>query len=199
MSNKNYIEKPLSKKQLKLLSIILVFIFSFMFYVCGSVFFEELSNIDKIRNGHIYIGNRDLAFGAIFFFPILAVLNYMFVLVLMDKFKDHIMKLLIKITFISIPIMIIASLMYSFWIGSQLRGHGYSHCTWYDSATRGTPTIWVKSDRYCQERASLINYDLLKYLDKFDNEGTEPSSTELNSIIVELLEKNPFYQRAQGL
>jgi hypothetical protein len=197
--DKIYIEKPLDKKQLKVLSLVLILIFSFMLYVCGSVFFEELSNIDKIRDGHIYIGNRDLAFGAIFFTPVLVILDYMFILAIMDKFKDNVMKLFIKTTIMAIPIMIIASIMYSFWIGSQLRGHGYSHCTWYDSPTRGTPTIWVKSEKYCQERAVLINYDLLQYFDKFDNEGMEPSNKALDLAIIELLEINPFYKREKGL
>ncbi|MFS1424366.1 hypothetical protein [Shewanella sp. 10N.286.48.B5] len=199
MNNRNYIEKPVSKRQLKVLSVVLISIFSFMFYVCGSIFFEEISNIAKIRDGHIYIGNRDLAFGSIFFFPVLAVLNYMLVLVIMDKFKDHVMKLFIKVAIISIPVMIVASIIYSFWIGSQLRGHGYSHCTWYDSPTRGTPVIWVKSERYCQERANLINYDLLIYFDKFDNEGKEPSNKELDLTVIEMLENNLFYQREHGL
>ncbi|MCL1046436.1 hypothetical protein L2737_14050 [Shewanella electrodiphila] len=199
MSNKSYIEKPISKKQLKVLSALLVSIFSFMFYVCGSVFFEELSNIEKIRDSHIYIGNRDLAFGAIFFIPVLAVPDYMFILVLLDKFKDNVMKLFIKIAIISIPVMIISSITYSFWIGSELRANGYSHCTLYDSPTRGAPVIWVKSDRYCQKRAVLIEYDLLKRLDQYDNDGKEPSDEELDVMIVELLEDNPFYRREYGL
>ena len=195
----NYIEKPISKQKLKVLSLLFVCLFTFMFYVCGSVFFEELSNIEKIRDGHIYIGNRDLAFGAIFFIPVLAVLDYMFILVLLDKFRDNVMKLFIKIAFISIPVMIISSITYSFWIGSELRANGYSHCTLYDSPTRGAPVIWVKSDRYCQKRAVLIEYDLLKRLDQYDNDGKEPSDEELDVMIVELLEDNPFYRREHGL
>ncbi|OBT06773.1 hypothetical protein A9267_12780 [Shewanella sp. UCD-FRSSP16_17] len=199
MSNKSFTEKPVSKKQLKVLSIVLLFIFSFMFYVCASVFFEELGNIEKIRNSYIYIGNRDFAFGAIFFIPVLTILDYMFILVLLDKFKDTLMKLFVKITIVSIPLMIITSITYSFWIGSELRANGYSHCTWYDSPTRGTPVVWVKSDRYCQERAVLIEYDLLKQLDHYDNIGKEPSDKQLDLMIVELLEDNPFYRREHGL
>ncbi|MDO6610659.1 hypothetical protein Q4601_02695 [Shewanella sp. 1_MG-2023] len=199
MSNKSYIEKPISKKQLKVLSALLVSIFSFMFYVCGSVFFEELSNIEKIRDGHIYIGNRDLAFGAIFFIPVLAVLDYMFILVLLDKFKDNVMKLFIKIAFISIPVMIISSITYSFWVGSELRANGYSHCTAYGSATRGTPSIWVKSEQYCQERAWKIRIELYEYFDHWDQKKQEPTEEELNAAILTMLENNPFYRLKHGL
>ncbi|MBQ4890763.1 hypothetical protein J8L86_12955 [Shewanella sp. MMG014] len=194
-----HIENPMSKQKLKFLSLLFICLFTFMFYVCGNVFFEEISNIDKIRDGRIYIANRDLAFGAIFFIPILAAMDYMFLLVFMEKFKDNIMKTIIKTAAISIPLIIISSVMYSFWIGSELRGYGYSYCAAYGSATRGTPSIWVKSEYYCQERAWKVRLELYEYLDKWDEINQEPSEKELNTAILTMLENNPLYRREHGL
>lgn len=193
------VEKPMSKRRLKTLSLLLLSVFTFMFYVCGSVFLEEISNVDKIAAGNIYIGNRDFAFGAIFFIPVLAVLDYMFILILIDKFKDDAMKLFLKTAVILIPLMIVVSIIYGFWIGSELRANGYSHCSAYGSATRGTPSIWVKSEQYCQERAWKIRIELYEYLDQWDQKKQEPTAEELNAAILTMLESNPFYRQKHGL
>ncbi|WP_394204515.1 hypothetical protein [Shewanella waksmanii] len=193
------VEQPLSKLKLYSLGSFLLCATVFGLYAAVTIFMRELQNIDKIENGFIYIANKDMAVGFIFSIPFLVIFGYMILFIVIGKFREEIMKLLIKTAVVCMPLIIISTIMYSFWIGSELRAHGYSHCTWYDSPTRGTPVIWVKSDRYCQERAVYVEYDLLKQLDHYDNIGTEPSDEELDTMIIELLENDPFYRREHGI
>ena len=192
-------DKPMSKLKLYSLGSFLLCTTCFGLYAAVTIFVKELQNIDRIETGLIYIANKDMAFGFIFSIPFLIVFGYMILFIVIGKFRDKIMRLLIKMAAICVPLVIISTITYSFWIGSELRANGYSHCTLYDSPTRGAPVIWVKSDRYCQKRAVLIEYDLLKRLDQYDNDGKEPSDEELDVMIVELLEDNPFYRREHGL
>jgi hypothetical protein len=181
-----------SKRQTLYLGLMLLLACSFGIYASISVFLDEIANISKIYSSNIYIGKRELAFGIIFIIPTISIFIYMVFLILLHNFKPVVLKLLLQTTVFSLILMVLSSICYGFWIESALREHGYTHCYWYDSAVRGSPTIWVESERFCQKRASNMTIKLFEYFNEQDALNKKPTDKELNAVIQNIVENSIF-------
>ncbi|MEO3681418.1 hypothetical protein ABHN84_03835 [Shewanella vesiculosa] len=187
------------KKRHKVLAIFLMFLCFLGIYGTFLGFIEEYSILEQISKNAIYVGHRSFAIGAFWLVPFFIIFSYLMYLRLVNKLTIKAQIWLVKAGGIGLVSWVITCSVYGFWLDSHLRINGYTHCYWYDSPTRGSPTIWVESERFCQKRASNTRLELFNYFDQQDALNRKPTDKELNAEIKNIVENSVFYKYQNDL